>query len=91
MLNKTNLRINLVNIIIMSSIGEMIFDIKDHVVDFGMFSYEEIKNSEGIVSSITNIGSEGKDKIIKIFNLVFGIKEESVIDGEELSEEIGSG
>ena len=75
----------------MSFIGEMIFDIKDHVVDFGMFSYEEIKNSDGVISSITNIGSEGKDKIIKIFNIIFGIKEESITDGEELSEEIGGG
>ena len=75
----------------MSFIGEMIFDIKDHVVDFGMFSYQEIKNSDGVISSITNIGSEGKDKIIKIFNIIFGIKEESITDGEELSEEIGSG
>ena len=75
----------------MSFIGEMIFDIKDHVVDFGMFSYQEIKNSDGVISSITNIGSEGKDKIIKIFNIIFGIKEESITDGEELSEEIGGG
>ena len=75
----------------MSFIGEMIFDIKDHVVDFGMFSYEEIKNSAGVISSITHIGSEGKDKSIKIFNIIFGINEESITDGEELSEEIGGG
>ena len=84
----------------MSSFGEIISDVKDTVVEFGSNTYNEITNSKGIVSSVTNIASDGVNKIGDLFNsgmdgvrLVFGIKQDSFNDEdpENINENIGGG
>ena len=84
----------------MSSFGEIIYDVKDTVVEFGNNTYNEITNSDGIVSSITNIASDGVSKIGDLFNsgmngvrLIFGIKQDSTDDEEpeHINEDIGGG
>lgn len=84
----------------MSSFGEIIYDVKDTVVEFGNNTYNEITNSDGIVSSITNIASDGVSKIGDLFNsgmdgvrLIFGIKQDSTndVEPEHINEDIGGG
>lgn len=84
----------------MSSFGEIISDVKDTVVEFGSNTYNEITNSNGVISSITNIAGDGVNKIGDLFNsgmdgvrLVFGIKKDSFNDEdpENINEDIGGG
>ncbi len=84
----------------MSSFGEIISDVKDTVVEFGSNTYNEITNSNGVVSSVTNIAGDGVNKVGDLFNsgmdgirLIFGIKEDSTGDGDpdNISENIGGG
>ena len=84
----------------MSSFGEIISDVKDTVVEFGSNTYNEITNSNGVISSITNIAGDGVNKVGDLFNsgmdgirLIFGIKKDSVSDEdpENINEDIGGG
>ena len=59
----------------MSSFGEIVSDVKDTVVEFGSNTYNEITNSQGVVSSVKNIVTDGVNKIGDLFNSgVDGIK-----------------
>ena len=84
----------------MSSFGEIISDVKDTVVEFGSNTYNEITNSNGVISSVTNIAGDGVNKIGDLFNsgmdgirLIFGIKQDSTTEGdpEHINEDIGGG
>lgn len=83
----------------MSSFGEIVSDVKDTVVEFGSNTYNEITNSQGVVSSVKNIVTDGVNKIGDLFNsgvdgikLIFGVKQESTSDDDyNISQDIGSG
>ncbi len=78
----------------MASVSEVFHDVKSAVVEFGSYSYNEVTNSEGIISTVKNIGVAGIGVLTltfdKVLNLV-GInvnKEEEKEEEKELVEEV---
>ena len=74
----------------MASVSEVFHDVKSAVIEFGSYSYNEVTNSEGIISTVKNIGVAGIGVLTlsfdKILNLV-GIHINNVEDKQEVESE----
>ena len=78
----------------MATVTEVFHDVKSAVFEFGSYSYNEVTKSEGIISTVKNIGVAGLGVLSltfdKVLNLV-GIdvnKEEEKEEEKEIVEEV---